>query len=150
MGPLPPTGPVGSVLRLFFERIANDPVEPNLTITDRLSLAAYGVDAEAEVIGGHTPGSLVVRTGGVAIVGDLVRAGFMGGRLNPRHPLRHYFADDSAKVRQALALVLDGGPDQLLVGHGGPLDTETVRRQFDRVAPDRGEAAAGGRVGCAP
>lgn len=61
------------------------------TVDTDLSLDGYGVDAHLRVVGGHTPGSCVVRAGADTMVGDLVRGGFAGGRIRPGRPLRHYF-----------------------------------------------------------
>jgi hydroxyacylglutathione hydrolase len=132
---LPATGPAGALLRPLIRRLICAPVEPDATVESDLSLADYGVDAHVRVVGGHTPGSCVVRAGEDVVVGDLVRGGFAAGRIRPGHPLRHYFTEDPAGARRALDAELDHRPRRLLTGHGGPLDAHDVRRRLDRVAP---------------
>lgn len=132
---LPPTGPAGRLLKPFSMRMTVEPTEPTILVDGTRSLSDLGLDGEVEVVGGHTPGSLVVRLAGHSFVGDLVRGGFLGGRVKPGHPLRHYFTEDLAGVRRALVAEVDRAPQALLPGHGGPLAGEAVRRRLDAVAP---------------
>ncbi|MFM8943694.1 MAG: MBL fold metallo-hydrolase [Actinomycetota bacterium] len=99
-----------------------EPVEPDLVLTEEISLAGHGVDARVVFTPGHTPGSLSVAlpTRDV-IVGDLVMGGVLGGALFPRRPRLHYFVDDLAAVHASVGRVLADAPETVLVGHGGPL-----------------------------
>lgn len=134
-GVLPPTGPAGRLLLPFVRRTVCEPARPDVVIADRLDLQTYGVDALVERVGGHTPGSAVVRTGHDVLVGDLVRGGFAAGRIRPGHPLRHYYLEDPAATRRALDTELAPGVERLLPGHGGPLAASDVRRRLEKVAP---------------
>ena len=136
-GSLPVTGPAGLMLLPFVRRTVVEPAEPDIVIEDRLDLRGYGVDAEAERVGGHTPGSLLVRAGTDVFVGDLVRGGFAAGRIRPGHPLRHFYMEDFASARRGLETAMHANPVQLLPGHGGPLAAADVRRRLNRVAPRR-------------
>ena len=134
---LPVTGPAGALLRPFIRRMRAEPVTAQVRVTEPTDLTEYGVDATVLPVAGHTPGSLVVvLPGGDAVVGDLLRAGFLLGSIRSGHPLRHYFAEDGAGVRRGIEQVLDRRPNRIYVGHGGPVVTAAaVRRRLRSVAP---------------
>ena len=131
IGVLPISHPAGVLLRPLVLRAKARPVEADILVEGKFDLSPYGVDAQAERFGGHTPGSLVVRVGDDTLVGDLVR----GGILRRQSPKRHFFTEDAAGVRRALTTELDHHPRRLLPGHGGPLDADETRRRLDKVAP---------------
>jgi hydroxyacylglutathione hydrolase len=60
------------------------PLEPDIVFDDDFTLHAYGLDATILATPGHSPGSITLllpdRT---MIVGDLLRGGYLGGRLLP-------------------------------------------------------------------
>jgi hydroxyacylglutathione hydrolase len=129
------TGPVGSLIKLRMNREHFAGFTPHITLDGVHRLDEYGVGGELVPVGGHTPGSYVVLLDdGDAIVSDLVRGGFAGGRIRPGHPLRHYFIDDRAANRAGLQRVLDHDPTTIYVGHGGPLAAAVVRRRLDAIA----------------
>lgn len=134
---LPVTGPAGALLRPFIRRMSTTGVRPQVRVSEPLRLDDYGIAATMVPVGGHTPGSCVVLVDdGDAVVGDLLRGGFVLGCVRPAHPLRHYFAEDGDGVRRALNLVLEHDPTVLHVGHGGPgVSAAAVWRRLDRIAP---------------
>jgi hydroxyacylglutathione hydrolase len=136
-GVLPATGPAGLLMKPLIRRTVVEPARPDVVVHDHLDLRGYGVDADVERVGGHTPGSVVVRAAADVLVGDLVRGGFAAGRIRPGHPLRHYYTEDAPGVRRALDAELHAQPQRLLPGHGGPLAAADVRRRLDRIAPTR-------------
>ena len=105
--------------------------EPDIALDSRLDLVQYGLDGEVNPLPGHTPGSLVLTTGdGQALVGDLLRGGWMGGRLAGRRPKPHYFFDDPAAMMAGLQWVVGRpGVKTLHLGHGGPVEVGRVRRR---------------------
>ena len=135
-GALPATGPVGVLLRPYVRRMTFGGAVPQIEVTEPLRLEPYGVSGVMVPAGGHTPGSCVLLLdGGDAVIGDLARGGFASGRIRPGYPLRHYFAEDPAGVRQALESVLAWEPSRLFTGHGGPLSASAARRRLNAVAP---------------
>lgn len=133
-GVLPPTGPVGLMLRPLVRRTTFAGFAPQIELAGPRRLDDYGVGAEIVPVGGHTPGSCVVLLDdGDAIVGDLIRGGFASGRVRPGYPLRHYFIEDRRGNRAAVQRVLDRDPSHIFVGHGGPLAATDVRRRLDVI-----------------
>lgn len=140
--PLRPTGTAGRVLRPLVDP-PFPPFRGDIALDGTLDLRPYGVAGRVEPLPGHTPGSVVVLLdSGDALVGDLVRGGYVAGAIRPSLPLEHYYAQDRAAVRAALEHVLALGVDRLFVGHGGPVAARDVRRRLDRVAPAPPEAPA--------
>lgn len=133
-GALPATGLIGLALLPFVRRMTVDPVRPDVIVEDRLDLREYGIDAEAELVGGHTPGSMNVRVGDQVLVGDLVRTTNV---IRRGAPARHFYMEDAAGARRALESALGGGTRRLLPGHGMAMDAEIVRSRLDQVAPVR-------------
>jgi hydroxyacylglutathione hydrolase len=108
-----------------------EPLEPDLVLTEEISLRGYGVDGRVVFTPGHTPGSLsIALPTREVIVGDLVMGGVLGGALFPRRPRLHYFVDDLAAVHASLRRVLADGPETVLVGHGGPLRAGDVAERI--------------------
>jgi glyoxylase-like metal-dependent hydrolase (beta-lactamase superfamily II) len=138
-GPLPITGFAGRVLQPIVRRMTFGGASPQILVTAPLRLDDYGIGATIVPVPGHTPGScMVLLDDGDAVVGDLLRGGFIYGRIRPHHPLRHFFAEDVASVRRALDLVLEQEPPELYVGHGGPnVSTAAVRRHLNSIAPPK-------------
>lgn len=135
-GVLPATGAAGVLLRPHIRRMTFAGAIPKIEVTEPLRLEPYGIGGVMVPAGGHTPGSCgLLLDGGDAVIGDLARGGFAGGRIRPGYPLRHYFAEDPDGVRQALDRVLAWQPSRLFAGHGGPLSPDDVRRRLNAIAP---------------
>jgi glyoxylase-like metal-dependent hydrolase (beta-lactamase superfamily II) len=127
--PLVPRGVEARLVKLFAD-VDPRAHEPEIIVSGVLDLGPFGIDALAEPVPGHTPGSLVVRTsGGDVIAGDLLRGGVLGGAVAARRPLPHYFSDRPAAVGPALARLATAGARTLHLGHGGPV---AVRRAVER------------------
>jgi hydroxyacylglutathione hydrolase len=107
------------------------PFTADVVVTDVLDLAPYGLQGSVEVVGGHTPGSLVVRLAdGKVFVGDLVRS-----RIAAHHkPTEHFFQPDVDDVHAVLQRVLDGGGTTIYPGHGGEMQADDVRAWLARQA----------------
>jgi hydroxyacylglutathione hydrolase len=128
------TGPAGRMLNRVLDH-DYPPFEPSVVVRDRCDLGQFGLDGEIRVIGGHTDGSLVVVTGDVVAVGDLVRGGYLGGSVFPRRANVHYFSPDPARDLANVIGLLDAErPARLALGHGGPLDASTARRRLEHLA----------------
>lgn len=121
--PLNPTGPQGRFVG-HFVKTSFPPVSLDVPVADVLDLAPYGVAGELRVVGGHTPGSLVVDLrDGEVLVGDLIRS-----RLGRRHvPALHFFHDDLPGAHRALADIVNSGATTLYPAHGGSLAGADVR-----------------------
>ena len=127
---LPATRLRGSLLKPFLPQAA-PPVEPDLVFHGETSLEEFGVGGRVVDTPGHTAGSVSVwLPGEEVIVGDVMMGGHMGGAFRPGVPRYHYFAEDLGRVRESIDKILDLSPKRIYVGHGGPLDPETVRRRF--------------------
>lgn len=120
----------GRILRPFLPWKAS-PVEPDLIFDQPFDLNPYGVDAQTLHTPGHSPGHIALPLpDGSVIVGDLLRGGFMGGRIAAHRPLLPFFASDLAQLQASLAQILTLPSHTIYVGHGGPLATAQVRTQF--------------------
>ena len=112
----------------FIHEESFPPLTPDLLLDDApgrasLDLRPYGLAGRAVRLPGHTPGSIgVLLDGGEAIAGDVVRGGYMGGRLSHGRPLTHYFHEDRGRARAAVRALVRWGAERLYVGHGGPLE----------------------------
>jgi hydroxyacylglutathione hydrolase len=119
--PLHPTGSRGSLASLVVRR-RFDPIPTFVPVQQQLDLAPYGIPGTLRVVGGHTPGSLIVELGsGQVIVGDLIRS-----HVGRRHkPTLHFFHDDEAAAHQALATIAASATTIYPI-HGGALDATDV------------------------
>lgn len=126
---LNPTGLSGRLWRPFFGQQVPS-CEPDITFDEEIDLEEFGVEGTIISTPGHTGGSVSVRTpGGTMIAGDLLMGGYMGGNLLPHRPAFHYFAEDLDQVRHSLRELLRLEPQEILVGHGGPLLPADVARR---------------------
>lgn len=128
--PLHPTGPAGKAF-LPFAGHRFPAVQATLAVADRLDLGPWGVEAELRVVGGHTPGSMVVvLPGGHAIVGDLVRSRLPGPT---DEPALHFFHEDLGAAHAALRGLLEEGVSCFHLGHGGPVTSDRLRAWLDAL-----------------
>jgi glyoxylase-like metal-dependent hydrolase (beta-lactamase superfamily II) len=81
---------------------------------------------------GHTPGSLVVWLGHneVALVGDMILGGYLGGAFFAEQAGEHYYHDDPQQNRRNIERLVERGARRILVGHGGPVQPGSVRQAF--------------------
>jgi hydroxyacylglutathione hydrolase len=107
------------------------PLEPDLIFDDSFDLRAYGVDATVIPAPGHSPGSVaLLLAGGELIAGDLLRGGYMGGRVRGNLPNPPFFVSDAAALRASLDRALALPLTRIFVGHGGPLEPQAVRNRL--------------------
>jgi glyoxylase-like metal-dependent hydrolase (beta-lactamase superfamily II) len=124
------TGVEGRIFRPFLPWSA-PPLTPDLLIDAAFDLHSFGVAGEIIATPGHSAGSIsLLLPGGALIAGDLLRGGFMGGRLLPATPNLPFYVDQpaqlSASIERALALPIT----TLYVGHGGPVPADAARRRY--------------------
>ncbi len=128
----PHTGRRGRLIAPFLGR-RWAPFDADVVVEGVLDLAPYGVDGQARVVGGHTPGSLVVELpGGSVLTGDLIR-----GRLERRGvPTLHFFHVDGVEAHAQLRSLLDDPTvTTLLPAHGHPMPASDVRDWLDDRGP---------------
>ncbi len=130
--PLTPTRLAGALIRPFVGKVF-EAISADWLLEEETDLREYGVAGRIVCTPGHTPGSISLITDeGEAIVGDLIMGGFMGGRFFPSLPDYHYFADDLQLVQKSIEKILALSPAKIHVGHGGPLEPDSVRERFKK------------------
>ncbi len=130
-GEIPATGSRGRLLA-FVAKPTFPPLTEVVAIEGEATLSAFGVDARVWTVGGHTPGSLVVRTAdGALFVGDLIRSSLTGHR----DPELHFFHEEPLRAHAALAEVVTADVAAVYPGHGGPLPTRRTLRWLERRRP---------------
>jgi hydroxyacylglutathione hydrolase len=108
-----------------------DPFVPDVVVDRPFDLAPFGLSGEILPLPGHTPGAqAVVLDNRLAIVGDMVLGGSLGGLVAPRSPGEHYFHADREENVHELQLLVDRGIRLFLVGHGGPVARPDVIAAF--------------------
>lgn len=115
-------------------RVAADQIEKHSGVTadvlvnERLSLLArLGVDAEVVPVAGHTPGSLVVKSGQSLFVGDLLRGSVFGSDAE----VHFYMCDLEDNVQDVRGLLAEWPEvSTWFVGHFGPLTRAAVEAKF--------------------
>jgi glyoxylase-like metal-dependent hydrolase (beta-lactamase superfamily II) len=136
------TGFEGALFRPFLPW-STAPLDPDIVFAESLDLSAYGLEARTLHTPGHSPGHVALPLpGGGLIAGDLLRGGFMGGRLRRSLPNPPFYLEDPALLRTSLARVLDLPVDTLYVGHGGPLSAAQARQRFAAGALHLGRGAS--------
>ncbi len=115
------------------------PADATHLIDAEMDLRPFGVDGRVVPTPGHTPGSVsLLLEGGDVIAGDLLMGGRLGGALMATRPQLHYFVADFGQLFVSMGSVLAETPRRLLVGHGGPLAAEDVRRWYQTNGPRHG------------
>lgn len=95
---------------------------PDVLIKEELSLEKYGVPGKIVPFDGHTPGSLIVTLGDVAIVGDLIR----GGMVLNSSPTEHFYHEKRDLAKERLRTLMGSGVQVIYPGHFGPLARKDV------------------------
>jgi glyoxylase-like metal-dependent hydrolase (beta-lactamase superfamily II) len=130
--------PVGLEARMS-RRFVDKPfpgLAADLLVDEQTDFSDYGIDGRLLHTPGHSPGSVsLLLPGGQAIVGDILRGGFMGGMVlsgRPSYPYFLYDLDDKDQLHDSIRRVLEAGAQRLHVGHGGPLPRVAVERWFNQ------------------
>jgi glyoxylase-like metal-dependent hydrolase (beta-lactamase superfamily II) len=130
-----PTGHFGRLfLRtgLMYEPYAAFEPDILLHADESLDLSRFGIDGVVRHTAGHTAGSLAVELASQdMLVGDLISSGLLlGGIALTGRPKRPPFEDDPAAVSAALQRMVRAGGQRFYMGHGGPLDANSVARHL--------------------
>ena len=140
------TKPIGAVIRWFGDT-RFDAAPPDVVFGHTLSLHVFGAEGTVVHTPGHTIGSAtVVLPTGDAIIGDLLMGGWLGGRLFPRRPTRHYLAEVPQRVARSLALLSRLGVQRLHPGSGDVLQMDEVRELIIARAGDAPSGPAPARL----
>ena len=128
-GKLCPVGFLGKLRHSKDQAGTFEPVSADIWIDQATQLGPLvGFDALVVPYASHTPGSLVVVTNGVALVGDLFRGAAIGSTAEP-----HFFMCDLAANRADIQRLLSSdGKDatQFFTGHFGPVARDAVEHRF--------------------
>ncbi len=121
----------------LLKHLAIDPKFPSFTpdilVDDRLDLSPWGLKGHAQQMPGHTPGALVVHLDdGRSFVGDMFLGGYLGGRFSPSKAGEHYFHADAAQNLRNIQSLLKLPIKTFYLGHGGPVDRDSVMEAFGR------------------
>jgi glyoxylase-like metal-dependent hydrolase (beta-lactamase superfamily II) len=100
------------------------PVAPDILISKRFDLQAYGIDGYILPTPGHTAGSLsVVIEGNHAIVGDTLFNIF-------RHSVFPAYANDQEALLKSWKALLEIGCEHFYPGHGKPFTRERLQKTY--------------------
>jgi hydroxyacylglutathione hydrolase len=101
---------------------------------NNFDLEKFGIKGKVMETPGHTAGSVsLLFNYGVAIIGDLLMGGFLGGMIFPEKPDYHYFASDLNQVNESLRQIMTEPVSTFFVGHGGPLSRENIEKRFRKM-----------------
>ncbi len=124
---LNPTSLTARVIKLFAD-FPMKPFTPDVVISSRMSMRAWGLDAEIYPLPGHTPGSLgLIFSDQQAFVGDLMAGGMMNGLFFLENPGEHYFQPDIRIAHRNIHDLVQSGVRKFYLGHGGPIQTEKLK-----------------------
>ncbi len=108
------------------------PFEPSVVLKkyETLDLNVFGIAAEVKVVGGHTDGSLVVKSNNKSwvIVGDLVRGSVVP--LFYHTPRIHFLAENPSENTSVLKNILEEGYLTFYPAHFGSLKAKRVKKHF--------------------
>ena len=108
-----------------------EPFKPTFAIARPQRLDQWGIAGQAVPMPGHTAGSLVIELDdGQALVGDMMLGGWLGGALAPSRAGEHYFQADAKRNRANIETLLRRPVQVIHLGHGGPVNRESVLRGF--------------------
>jgi len=115
-----------------FARHEFPPVKADIIIEEGFDFNEFGLDARWLHTPGHSDGSIsILLPSGDAIVGDILRGGFLGGNILPHIPHQPYFLHDKAQfptLLDSIQRVIDAGAQTFHLGHGGPLRRADVEK----------------------
>ena len=141
------TGLEGLIFRPFLPW-SGPALEPDIVFGADFDPGVYGLDATVLPTPGHSPGSVsFLLPGGALLAGDLLRGGFLGGRVAPRRPEPPFYAADLLQLWASLDRVLELPLTTLYVGHGGPLDAGVVRQRYGQGSHRRKNHGNAGTAG---
>lgn len=116
--------------------------EPDILLEEGSDLSAFGLDAQLLHTPGHSDGSLTLLFGdGMAVAGDILRGGVLGGKLLSGRPAYPYFMPSPTHLPQlhdSIRRVLGAGTQELLVGHGGPIAANAAEAWLARAESQAG------------
>ncbi|MCE9599680.1 MAG: MBL fold metallo-hydrolase [Spirochaetia bacterium] len=96
---------------------------PDIVVNKEMPLSKYGFENGSILpLAGHTPGSLVVKIGDVAFVGDLIR----GGVVLNSSPTEHFYHENREMAKEKLKAFMQTGVRTFYPGHFGPLSATDV------------------------
>lgn len=135
------SAPVTSLRRLLgrFGLVQSYPPLPPearvVSVSEELSLSAFGAHGRIMPVPGHTSGSIaVVLETGDAFAGDMVIGGYALGRINRTRPVDHFIHSNRAWNHASLALLLATQAHTWYLGHGGPVSATSVRAWLHGLA----------------
>jgi glyoxylase-like metal-dependent hydrolase (beta-lactamase superfamily II) len=103
----------------------------DVLVSTPVDLKPYGVNGTVLPMPGHTAGSIVVLLPNhAAFVGDEMLGGYFGGALFPHHAGEHYYQADADQNRRNIHALFDRGVQTFYLGHGGPVNRESVASAF--------------------
>lgn len=125
------TGKITSALAARLRRFVTlTPVDPEITISNDISLAEFGIDGWMVTTPGHTSGSIsVLLSSGEAFVGDLAvnYSPFAIGNIFPP------FASDVRQLLKSWEKLLDAGASMFLPAHGRPFTVQVLQRKLHQM-----------------
>ena len=129
--PLCPTDGIARFMVDEHQSATYQPVEADIVVEDALALWDLAeLPGRVIQLPGHTPGSLVIVLGRVALVGDLIR-----GELLGCDAVTHFYmcdlADNERDIEQVLQ-ELAPNADVFFPGHFGPVSREDVEDLLKR------------------
>lgn len=123
--PLQPTCALGHVLSAVTRLADHMPAQAlavNVWVEEGFDLSPYGVEAQVLHTPGHTPGSISVLAGEIAVVGDLL----MSISPQPHRPGLPLVAEDVEQLLGSVRHLVQFHPQTLYAGHGGPFSGQDV------------------------
>lgn len=110
-------------------------VKPDIVIDcDEYDLSQWGVDGKLMYTPGHSRGSYSLFTGDSAIIGDL-----MVGDYETDEPLTAVFADDEARLKSSIRLIIESGVKMVYSGHFRPCSIDELRKAYEEEWAREGE-----------
>ncbi len=117
------TSAVGRALNKWVGRYA--PVSPDILISERFDLQAYGIDGYVLPTPGHTAGSIcVIIEGRHAIVGDTLFNIF-------KHSVFPPYANDQEELLRSWKILLEIGCEHFYPGHGKPFTRNRLQKTYE-------------------